>query len=138
MTLSGIDHAAVPIEKVHEMLSFYKSIGFSVRSFGDDNLPVHAVMHGEVRLNFHEPETWKSADFPRGPNALPGCGDFCFVWDGTIEDAMGFLRTKGIQIEFGPVERTGARNQSRMLGDSIYFRDPDQNLLEFIAYRQST
>jgi catechol 2,3-dioxygenase-like lactoylglutathione lyase family enzyme len=137
MTIAGIDHAAVPIENVEEMLSFYKSLGFSVRSFGDDDLPVHAVMHGAVRLNFHEPTTWRNADFPRGPYALPGCGDFCFVWDGVIEDAIEFVSARGIQIEFGPVERTGARAQSQDLGDSIYFRDPDQNLLELIAYRYS-
>ncbi len=138
MTIAGIDHAAVPIGNVEEMLSFYASLGFSVRSFGDDDLPIHAVMLDNVRLNFHEPKTWKAADFPRGPNALPGCGDFCFVWDGTVEEAVEFVCEKGVQIEFGPVERTGARAQSREIGDSIYFRDPDQNLLEFIIYRRST
>lgn len=135
MTIAAIDHAAVPIENVEQMLASYASLGFSVRSFNSDGLPVHAVMLGNVRLNFHEPKTWKEVDFPRGPNALPGCGDFCFVWDGTVEDAMKFIKAKEIQIEFGPVERTGARAQSQDIGDSIYFRDPDQNLLEIIAYR---
>lgn len=138
MSIAGIDHAAVPIEAVEDMLSFYRGLGFSVRSFADDDLPVHAVMFGGVRLNFHEPKTWKTSDFPRGPSALPGCGDFCFVWDGGIEDAMDFVTARGIQIELGPVERTGARGQSETLGDSIYFRDPDQNLIELIAYRKST
>jgi catechol 2,3-dioxygenase-like lactoylglutathione lyase family enzyme len=69
---------------------------------------------------------------------LPGCGDFCFVWDGEIQEAIDFVAGKGIHLEFGPVERTGARAQSLDLGDSIYFRDPDQNLLEFIAYRHAS
>lgn len=136
MTIAGLDHAAIPIENVTPMLSFYSSLGFVIRSFGGDDLPVHAVMRGGVRLNFHEPKTWKSSGFPRGSNALPGCGDFCFVWDGVIEDAIRFLTEKGIRIELGPVERTGARGQGECPGDSIYFRDPDRNLLEFIAYRR--
>jgi len=111
MSIAGLDHAAVPIENVEEMLAFYTSLGFTVRSFGSDGLPVHAVMLGNVRLNFHEPKTWNDADFPRGPNALPGCGDFCFVWDGTVEDAVEFIREREIQIEFGPEERTGAERR---------------------------
>ena len=135
MAISGLDHVAVPIENVDAMLAFYTALGFSVRTFNANTLPVHAVMLGETRLNFHEPKTWRSADFPRGPCAVPGCGDFCFVWNGTIESALDLVEAVGAQIELGPVERTGARRQSRALGDSIYFRDPDQNLLEFIVYR---
>ena len=53
------------------------------------------------------------------------------------QEAIDFIAEKGIQLELGPVERTGARRQSKDFGDSIYFRDPDQNLLEFISYRDS-
>lgn len=134
MTISRIDHAAIPIQNVEAMLSFYKLLGFTIRSFNDDDLPVHAVMLGESRLNFHEPKAWKSASFPRGPNAVPGCGDFCFVWEGTIESAITFLDDAGINIELGPIERTGARDQSHKVGQSVYCRDPDLNLVEFIAY----
>jgi catechol 2,3-dioxygenase-like lactoylglutathione lyase family enzyme len=60
----------------------------------------------------------------------PGNSDLCFVWDGTAEEAADHLRARGVEIVDGPVERLGARGA----GTSVYFRDPDGALLEFIAY----
>ncbi len=60
----------------------------------------------------------------------PGNSDLCFVWDGPIDGAVAHLRTKGVGIELGPVQRTGAHGD----GTSVYFRDPDGSLLEIISY----
>jgi catechol 2,3-dioxygenase-like lactoylglutathione lyase family enzyme len=60
----------------------------------------------------------------------PGNSDLCFVWDGPIEDAIEHLKSHGVEIEEGPAERHGAGNR----GTSVYFRDPDGSLLEFISY----
>lgn len=60
----------------------------------------------------------------------PGNSDLCFVWDGPIAGAIEHLRSNGVAIELGPVERTGARGD----GTSVYFRDPDGSLLELISY----
>jgi catechol 2,3-dioxygenase-like lactoylglutathione lyase family enzyme len=60
----------------------------------------------------------------------PGNSDLCFEWPGPIEDASAHLREHDIEIEQGPVSRNGARGP----GMSLYFRDPDGSLLEFISY----
>ncbi len=60
----------------------------------------------------------------------PGNSDLCFVWDGPIEEAVTHLQRHSVAIEDGPVTRHGAGGE----GTSVYFRDPDGSLLEFIAY----
>ena len=62
--------------------------------------------------------------------AQPGGADLCLVWDGPIEEAAAHLRGHGVEIEEGPVTRYGGRGR----GTSVYFRDPDGSLLEFISY----
>jgi catechol 2,3-dioxygenase-like lactoylglutathione lyase family enzyme len=54
----------------------------------------------------------------------------CFVWDGDLESLQAALQHAGAQVELGPVERQGGRGP----GISVYTRDPDDNLLEFIMY----
>ena len=44
------------------------------------------------------------------------------------------LGSAGAAVEEGPVERQGGRGGGRTMGTSVYTRDPDGNLLEFISY----
>jgi catechol 2,3-dioxygenase-like lactoylglutathione lyase family enzyme len=60
----------------------------------------------------------------------PGNSDLCFEWPGPIESVSTHLRQHDIEIAQGPVSRTGAKGR----GTSVYFRDPDGSLLEFISY----
>jgi len=60
----------------------------------------------------------------------PGNSDLCFEWPGPIGQAKAHLDRHGVAIELGPIERHGARDA----GTSVYFRDPDGSLLEFISY----
>jgi catechol 2,3-dioxygenase-like lactoylglutathione lyase family enzyme len=60
----------------------------------------------------------------------PGNSDLCFEWPGPIEEAVAHLEERGVAIEIGPSRRFGARGH----GTSVYFRDPDGSLLEFISY----
>jgi catechol 2,3-dioxygenase-like lactoylglutathione lyase family enzyme len=60
----------------------------------------------------------------------PGGSDLCFEWSGPIDEAVDHIKEHGVEIELGPVHRSGARGE----GVSIYFRDPDGSLLEFISY----
>jgi catechol 2,3-dioxygenase-like lactoylglutathione lyase family enzyme len=53
-----------------------------------------------------------------------------FQWDGPIADAIVHLERCRVAIEAGPVQRFGAKGS----GTSVYFRDPDGSLLEFISY----
>jgi catechol 2,3-dioxygenase-like lactoylglutathione lyase family enzyme len=65
---------------------------------------------------------------------VPGCGDFCFVWEGSVESLRTTLDQAGAKIIEGPIERQGGRDGGRAKGTSLYVRDPDSNLLEFIIY----
>ncbi len=84
---------------------------------------------GAQQLNAHGPGV-DAAPVARVP-VPPGGGDLCFVWPGQIPDAKRHLRRHGVEVEMGPVERCGAGG----VGKSVYFRNPDGSLLEFISYR---
>src|SRR4051794_1025130 len=84
---------------------------------------------GEQQLNVHGPG---SEPHPRAADPVrPGNSDLCFVWEGPIDGAVEHLRSAGVEIEEGPVARSGAQGD----GASVYFRDPDGTLLELISYR---
>jgi catechol 2,3-dioxygenase-like lactoylglutathione lyase family enzyme len=67
----------------------------------------------------------------RAPGTKPPAGDFCVVWEGTDAELRALLAKGGASVEDVPVERRGAR---RVMASSIYTRDPDGNLLEFMSY----
>ncbi len=67
---------------------------------------------------------------PRAKAPTPGSGDLCFRWEGGLASAIAHLEAAGVGIELGPVAR---RASDRRLAQSVYFRDPDDNLLEFLA-----
>ena len=83
---------------------------------------------GSQQLNVHGPGGSPSP-VARIP-VVPGGADLCFRWPGPIDEAIAHLGRHGVQIEDGPGTRYGAGGQ----GTSVYFRDPDGNLLEFISY----
>ncbi|MBA2564491.1 MAG: VOC family protein [Gemmatimonadetes bacterium] len=83
---------------------------------------------GDVQLNCHGPGV-KVSPLARQPVA-PGNSDLCWTWSGTIDDAVEHLHRHGVVVEEGPVARKGVRGP----GTSVYFRDPDGSLLEFITY----
>ena len=62
---------------------------------------------------------------------MPGCGDLCLVWEGTLAALQTMLANADASIIEGPCDRNGGRNQ---IGTSVYIRDPDGNLIEFIIY----
>jgi catechol 2,3-dioxygenase-like lactoylglutathione lyase family enzyme len=114
------------------MIAFYRSLGFDVA----EQKAVVAVYAGAQMINFHRPELWPRAGFTlRAPAARPPCGDLCFVWDGSEAALHALLAAADAEIEEGPVERVGARRET---ATSVYVRDPDGNLLEFMIYRNGT
>jgi catechol 2,3-dioxygenase-like lactoylglutathione lyase family enzyme len=138
MTVAGFDHVAIPTAKPEEMLRFYRALGFSVptpEEWHALGVPFFSIKFGENKINVHAPALWGNPAFTlRGPTAKPGCGDFCFVWAGTLDALRETLRAADAAVEEGPVERTGGRDAGRAKGQSIYTRDPDHNLLEFMVY----
>ena len=85
---------------------------------------------GDTQLNLHGPG-FTPAEVARLP-VQPGNSDLCFEWKGPIADAIAHLGRCKVAIHCGPVERFGAKGP----GTSVYFRDPDGSLLEFISYDQ--
>ena len=131
--IKSFDHIAVPMERVEEMVAFYMALG--CRVVEQNNGMIYAVIFGDNKINFHAPELWQPGQFTlRGPTAVPGSGDVCFVWQGSQESLLSTLREASAEIEEGPVPRTGGMNGGSTQGTSTYTRDPDNNLLEFIIY----
>jgi catechol 2,3-dioxygenase-like lactoylglutathione lyase family enzyme len=124
----GFDHVSLPMQDTDAMVAFYRSLGLDVA----EHPHVVSVYAGDQMINLHRPETWHRKDFTlRAPAATPPCGDLCFVWEGSRESLHTTLEQAGAEIEEGPVERQGGR---RAVVSSVYVRDPDGNLLEFMIY----
>ena len=127
-TIRGFDHVSLPMENVDAMVAFYRSLGLDVA----ETPHVVSVYVGTQMINLHRPEVWRRDAFSlRAPAAKPPCGDLCFVWDGSAESLRTLLREAGAEIVEGPVARQGGR---RAPASSVYVRDPDGNLLEFMIY----
>ena len=126
--VSGFDHVALPMQNTDAMLAFYRGLGFDVA----ENGAACSVYIGNQMINFHRPGTWQRESFTlRAPAAKPPCGDLYFVWDGTPTALKAMLDSAGAKIIEGPVARQGGR---RKASSSVYIRDPDGNLLEFMIY----
>lgn len=126
--IAGFDHVALPMQNVDAMLAFYRGLGFAM----NEGAAAVSVYVGPNMINFHRPATWQRASFTlRAPAAKPPCGDLCFVWDGTAAQLKGWLDGAGVKTIEGPVAREGGRKKN---ATSVYVRDPDGNLLEFMIY----
>lgn len=137
MAIAGFDHVALPTEHAEEMIAFYGRLGFAVpdiEMWRESEQIFFSVHFGTQKINFHAPPLWQNPAFGlRGPSARPGCGDLCFVWEGGSDALRELLATAGVEIVAGPTELQGARGK----GTSVYVRDPDANLLEFIVYGEA-
>jgi catechol 2,3-dioxygenase-like lactoylglutathione lyase family enzyme len=87
-----------------------------------------AYRFGTNQLNVHGPGV-QPAEVARKP-VQPGNSDLCFEWMGPIADAIAHLKRRNIEIVSGPMQRFGAKGA----GTSVYFRDPDGSLMEFMSY----
>ena len=125
----GFDHVSLPMRETDAMVAFYRSLGFDVA----ENRHVVSVYVGAGQMiNLHRPEIWQREDFAlRAPAAQPPCGDLCFVWGGSAEALRDRLDQAGATTIEGPVARQGGR---RADATSVYVRDPDGNLVEFMIY----
>ena len=121
-----LDHSVIAVSDWERSTAFYRDVlGAEVVELDRSRV---AFRLGEQQLNVHGPG---STPEPRARVPVaPGNADLCFVWPGTPDEARKHLEAKGVEVELGPVERTGARGG----GTSVYFRDPDGALLELISY----
>jgi peroxiredoxin/catechol 2,3-dioxygenase-like lactoylglutathione lyase family enzyme len=122
-----LDHCVIHVT------DWKRSNAFYTRVLGAELIerPIgYAYRFGDRQLNVHGPGV-APAEVARLPVA-PGNSDLCFEWGGPVEEAVAHLERCGIGIESGPMRRFGAKGE----GTSVYFRDPDGSLMEFISYRE--
>jgi catechol 2,3-dioxygenase-like lactoylglutathione lyase family enzyme len=122
----AIDHCVIAVSDWQRSNAFYRDVlgadvdqrdeWFGHYRFGDWQLNVHGP--GFEGLNASTP-------------VAPGNSDLCFVWPGSIEEAVAHLERCGVPIEAGPFETDSV---ARGNGRSVYFRDPDGSLLELVSY----
>jgi catechol 2,3-dioxygenase-like lactoylglutathione lyase family enzyme len=131
MSVVGIDHVAITVQDVEKTLAFYKRVLGATSHFEDlwrdGKIPVVLLQVGASRMSVH------AASGPATPHArvpTPGSEDICFRYGAPIEDAVAWLDRCGIEIVEGPVPRPAADGAE---GQSVYFRDPDGNLLELLT-----
>lgn len=120
-----LDHSVIHVGDWETSIAFYRDV------MGAEIVPrgIGAMFRfGDRQLNTHGPG---QIGHPRARlPVMPGGSDLCFRWPGTVAEAEAHLAAHGVEVELGPVERFGARGT----GTSLYFRDPDGTLLEFIVY----
>lgn len=120
-----LDHCVVHVSDWERSNAFYRDVmGAELVARGKG----WAYRFGTEQLNLHGPGV-VAEPVARLP-VQPGNSDLCFEWGGPIADAVAHLERHGVSIEMGPVARNGAKGP----GTSVYFRDPDGSLLEFISY----
>ncbi len=123
--IAGIDHFVLTVRSVEAACDFYQRV-LGMRRLDEPNRPT-ALLFGSQKIDLHEVgRTFK----PKARTPKPGSGDFCLVAAVPLADVRASLAANGVAIEVGPVERIGARG--RMM--SVYFRDPDGNLVEVSEY----
>src|SRR5436305_7696729 len=121
-----LDHCVIHVSDWERSNAFYRDVlGAELVDRGHG---AWSYRFGSEQLNVHGPgvDAEPLAEIP----VQPGNSDLCFEWPGSIEEAVEHLGRKEVPVEVGPVRRNGARGE----GLSVYFRDPDGSLLEFISY----
>jgi catechol 2,3-dioxygenase-like lactoylglutathione lyase family enzyme len=122
--ITHLDHLVLTVKDIPTTCDFYQHVlGMEVITFGEGRAGRKALRFGQQKINLHEIGVEIP---PEAASPLPGSGDLCFITDTPIPQVIAHLTTCGVAIEVGPVERTGA--VGKIL--SVYFRDPDGNLIE--------
>ena len=121
MQIDHLDHFVLTVQDIQTTCEFYSRVlGIRVVTFAEGRKALH---FGNQKINLHQ----KGKEFdPRAQHPTPGSADLCFLTSVPLEQVIAHLQACDVAILLGPVERTGATGSLV----SIYFRDPDGNLLE--------
>ena len=121
-----IDHVVITVNDLDKSIKFYTEVlGMELQEFlsNPDNIKRKSLKFGNQKINLHENiKPFK----PHAKNPTPGSMDICFVSDKSLGDWLNALKKLCVNIEEGPVLKTGANSPI----ESIYIRDPDNNLIE--------
>ena len=123
-----LDHLVINCADVEMTASWYQRVlGMEREEFGEGRRTALKFGGQKINLRPHDASTdvWVAAS-----NCAPGSQDLCFIVTFNSLDVIAHLHDCGVTVEIGPVEREGALGPMK----SVYCRDPDGNLLEFMIY----
>ncbi|MEZ4867795.1 MAG: VOC family protein [Caldilineaceae bacterium] len=125
LEIERLDHLVLTVKSISVTCAFYSRVlGMEVVTFGVGR---KALVFGRQKINLHE----AGHEFePKAARPTPGSADLCFITQRPVVEVMAHLRACSVAILEGPVPRTGALGPIK----SVYFRDPDQNLIEIAVY----
>lgn len=133
MGITAIDHWVLVVRDLEETFAFYRKLGLDAgwqeRPGGRGKRPIIRISETQ-KLNLYVADRYETESLTHAPHYATGAADFCLRWEGTVREAQTFLERAGVPVISGPVERTGSRG----VGVSLYFRDPDDNLIELMTY----
>lgn len=123
--ISHIDHVVFTVVDIDATIEFYRRVlDLEAVTFGDGR---RALQFGSNKINLHQ----AGREFePHAARPVPGSVDLCLVTSSPLDKVIAHLEAVGVPIELGPVHRTGAAGPIL----SVYFRDPDGNLIEIASY----
>ncbi len=121
MKIDSLDHLVLTVADIDASCTFYqRALGMEVVTFGAGR---KALAFGTQKINLHQ----AGREFePKAERPTPGSADLCFLTSVPLPQVQAHLADCGVTVTEGPVQRTGA--QGPIL--SVYFRDPDRNLIE--------
>jgi catechol 2,3-dioxygenase-like lactoylglutathione lyase family enzyme len=128
MKIDAIDHFVLTVKSIPATCEFYtRVLGMEVVTFGNGRT---ALKFGAQKINLHplENDIQLKANVP-----MPGSADVCFTTSVPIDEVLAHLKAVGVRIIEGPSLRAGALGPIM----SVYFRDPDQNLIEVSNYKKA-
>ena len=121
MHIDHLDHLVLTVASIEASCAFYTRVmGMEKVVFGEGRV---ALSFGQQKINLH-PHHAELRPHARVPQ--PGSADLCFIARTPLAEVIAHLDACGVPVLEGPVARTGATGQIR----SVYFRDPDGNLIE--------
>ena len=128
MNINRLDHLVLTVNDIETTCSFYKRVlGMVVVVFGGGR---KALSFGAQKINLHQ----KGKEYePKALKPTPGSGDLCFITSVPISEVREHLKSYDVEIIEGPVRKTGATGPII----SVYFRDPDLNLIEVSNYEDA-
>lgn len=123
--IERVDHFVLTVKDVEKTCDFYgKVMGMEKTVFAGGRV---ALAFGKQKINLHHAG---NEYVPHARQPAPGAGDFCLITETPIAKVIDHLKACGVAIEIGPTPKTGALGAIT----SVYFRDPDGNLVEVSNY----
>jgi tRNA-Thr(GGU) m(6)t(6)A37 methyltransferase TsaA len=123
--IERLDHLVLTATDLDATVAFYVGVlGMTEQRFAGDR---RAVRFGAQKINLHQAGREHE---PKARRATPGAVDICLITETPLAEVVEQLTAAGVEIEAGPGPRTGARGPI----ESVYVRDPDQNLVEISTY----